>query len=253
MIHAQRFAARTLTLAVLCGFALGALLWMPSAWLAGLLPAEISCNRWAGRVWSGHCEGLSIRGSRSGDLRWVLSTPRATAAISLALPVRLDWSSGDSTARGVLVLALQRGRPSLRAMQAIELDLSLQTLRNALPASVQLGALAALEGRLRAVELSWSLDDSDRLQPVGVLRLEAARLLRGNIPLGDFVAEFSTSTETTHGTVRALGGPLRAAGEIQFAPSRAYSAVLRLEARSPSAAQALGIVGPFDATLEGRF
>ena len=127
------------------------------------------------------------------------------------------------------------------------------TLRNALPASVQIGPLAALEGRLQAAGLRWSLDAENRLQPSGEVRLEGVRLLRGDVALGDFVAEFSTSDATTRGSVRDLGGPLRAAGEIEFAPALAYSAVLRLEARSPSAAQALGIAGPFEAKIEGRF
>jgi hypothetical protein len=263
--QARRFAARTLAFAVLCGFALGALLWMPAVWIAGLLPADVSCGRWAGRVWLGRCEGLSIRGSRSGDLTWALGRPGATDKISLTFPVQLAWSIGDSSARGVLVLAPQRSGLSLRAMHAVELDLSLQTLRNALPASVQLGPLAALEGRLRAAELQGSLDGVDRLQAMGEVRLEDVRLLRGDIPLGDFAAKFSaptpsatpttptTSAMATRGSVRDLGGPLRAAGDIEFAPALAYSAVLRLEARSPSAAQALGIAGPFEAKLEGRF
>ena len=85
------------------------------------------------------------------------------------------------------------------------------------------------------------------------MRLEDVRLLRADIPLGDFALEFSTSSEATRGSVRDLGGPLRASGEIEFAPALAYSAVLRLEARSPSAAQALGIAGPFEVKLEGRF
>ena len=256
MTQARRFAARTLAFAVLCGFALGALLWMPAVWIAGLLPADVSCGRWAGRVWSGRCEGLSIRGSRSGDLTWALGRPGATDKISLTFPVQLAWSIGDSSARGVLVLAPQRSGLSLRAMHAVEVDLSLQTLRNALPASVQLGPLAALEGRLRAAELQGSLDGVDRLQAMGEVRLEDVRLLRGDIPLGDFAAKFSaptTSALATQGSVRDLGGPLRAAGDIEFAPALAYSAVLRLEARSPSAAQALGIAGPFEAKLEGRF
>lgn len=253
MTQARRFAVRTLAFAVFCGFAMGALLWLPSAWIAGLLPADVSCSHWAGRIWSGRCAGLSIRGSRSGDLTWALGRPRATDSISLTLPVQLAWSAGDSSARGVLVLAPQRSGSSVRAMHAVELDLSLQTLRNALPASVQIGPLAALEGRLQAAGLRWSLDAENRLQPSGEVRLEGVRLLRGDVALGDFVAEFSTSDATTRGSVRDLGGPLRAAGEIEFAPALAYSAVLRLEARSPSAAQALGIAGPFEAKLEGRF
>jgi len=252
VIQARRFAARTLAFAVLCGFVLGACLWLPAAWLAGLLPPEMSCSRWTGRVWSGRCEGLSVRGSRSGDLTWTLGTPQITGPISLTVPIQLGWSIGDSSARGLLVLAPQRSGSSLRAMHAVGLDLSLQTLRNALPANVQLGPLAALEGRLRTAELRWTLDGVDRLQPIGEVRLEDVRLLRGDIPLGDFAAKFSTSTEDTRGSVRDLGGPLRASGEIEFAPALAYSAVLRLEARSPSATQALGIAGPFEVKLEGR-
>lgn len=254
---APRLAARRLLMAVALGIALGAVLWWPAASLAVLMPPKVSCEQWSGSLWSGRCAGLSIDGSRSGNLDWSLRRPRLN---TLTLPVQLTWRAGDSNAEAIVLLTAQRPSPSLPAFEQLRLHLALQTLRSVLPSSMRLGPLASLEGWLETRDLQLHFDAMGTAQPRGELRLQDARWLRDDLALGDLLAEFQaldatqarTDAKSPGGMVRDLGGPLSLEGKINFAPAGAYRADFRLEARSPSAAQALGIVAPLEVTLEGR-
>lgn len=250
-----RSASRLVGFTLLVGLSIGCLLWLPAAWLSPLLPARLSCADLRGSVWSGRCVGLSVDGSRSGTVSWAISWPRfkSLTAPDLKLPLHLDWSSADSNARVTLLLAGDLGERPWPEIETADLDVSLQTVRNALPANVRLGPVTGVDGRLAARGLKLPSDLDGTLRPFGALRISNARLLRGDVSLGNFWVEFPRTTAASpHGAVRDLGGPLRVAGEIAFASAGAYSAVLRVEARSASAAHALGITGPFELKLEGR-
>lgn len=237
------FARRGCFLVFVAGLLVGILLWWPASWLAGWLPAGVSCSRWTGRLWTGGCEGLAIDGSRSGDVAWSLKAPRWN---SLTLPLQLTWSAGTSRGSATLLVGFRGVAPVVRGMDDVDLSVSLQDVRNALPTQLRLGAVASFDGRLETRGLRLNFDESDRLVAAGALRIRGARYLRGNSPLGDLLARFPD------GAITDLGGPLRIEGRVEFAPARAYRADLRVEARSASLAQALGIAAPFEIKFEGR-
>ena len=257
MSSARRVAARWLAVPLAFGLLAALLWWLPMRWVAALLPTGIGCEQWSGTLWAGGCAGLSIRGSRSGELAWRLQA----APNSLQLPLALAWRAGDSRAQGAVridLAGLLFGAASPTAMlsrvEVRELDVSLQTLRNALPANLRLGAVAALEGRVRTAGLQLAVDARQTLQARGELRLVALRLLRADLPLGDFWVRFESPPppQPARGSLRDLGGPLQVAGNIEFRVERAYVAILSVAARSPAAARALGVAEPFEIKVEGR-
>lgn len=234
-------AARRLFPLLLAGLLAGVVVWLPASVLSALLPAGLRCDALVGSVWNGRCAGLSLRGSRSGDLSWVLRSPSLR---SWRLPVQFAWQRGDSSIEGVLSIAFA-GVETLHISRA---DVSLQTLRDALPADLALRAVAGLAGRLQGNGVELRLQ-SARLQGVqGRLTLRNTRLLRLDAVLGDFAAEL----QGNRGRFTDLGGPLQLAGELRLEADGRYRVDAKVEARAPALRQALGLVKPAELAIEGR-
>jgi hypothetical protein len=232
---------RLIAASLLAGLLAGCLYWLPAALFAWALPRDLHCDRISGSVWKGRCSGLGIRGSRSGELFWALQPPRWAP---VALPASVAWRSGDSRVDGVLTIGVQ-GLSELRIAGA---ELSLQTLRDALPADVGIGPLAGVAGRLQAnaLTIQWRADRVSGIRGSALLR--DARLLRFDVGVGNFGAEFSG----TAGTVRDLGGPLELAGDMQLGAEGRYQIKARVSARTPRLRESLSLAAPVDLAIEGQ-
>lgn len=231
---------RLLALPLLAGLVIGALVWLPVRLLEGLLPPALRCAQLVGSLWQGQCVGLSVRGSRSGELRWVVRMPQLADA---ALPIDVLWSSGSSRLEGRLAVTTDaRAR-----FDVIQARISLQEVRDALPADISLGALAGVAGELQTTDLTLQLTGGQLVGVRGEVRLLGTRLLRSAAELGDFAAEF----RDTRGTVRDLGGPLQLRGEVQLDSGR-YVVQARAEPRSTGMRQVLAIPTHVDIEVEGR-
>ncbi len=234
-------AKRRLVLLLLAGLLAGVVVWLPASVIAALLPAGLRCDALVGSVWNGRCAGLGVRGSRSGDLSWALGVPSLRP---LRLPVQLTWQRGDSFIMGLVSFSLA----GVEAVRIERADVSLQTLRDALPADLALRAVAGLAGRLQGNGVELRLQ-SARLQGVqGRLSLRDARLLRFDAALGDFAADL----QGNRGRVVDLGGPLQLVGELRLEPDGRYRVDAKVEARAPALRQALGLVKPTELAIEGR-
>lgn len=220
----------------------GFIVWLPAAILKPWMPADLACASWTGTVWRGACEGLSVRGSRSGTLRWdVIDIAFLDPGVTLDLGWRRDRSSASArlTYRGV-------SRSMLDVGQA---NIEVQTLRDALPADVVLGPLAALSGTLVAEDVAVEFDAEGPTSLRGAIVLRQARLLRPNAPIGDFEARLNERAVTLHD----LGGPLAVTGRLALSGARSYRGTVRIEARSPSLATVLPGGLAMDAEIDGRF
>jgi hypothetical protein len=232
---------RTIAAALLAGLLAGCLFWLPAALFARALPKDLHCARISGSVWNGHCSGLSIRGSRSGELSWALQPPRWTP---LGQPISIAWRLGDSRVDGVLTLGAQ----GLSELQIVGADLSLQTVRDALPADLGIGPLAGVAGRLQtnALTIQWHAARVNAIRGSALLR--DARLLRFDVGVGNFGADFSG----TAGTARDLGGPLEVAGEMQLGAEGRYQIKARVSTRTPQLRESLSLAAPVDLAIEGQ-
>lgn len=220
----------------------GGLIWLPARVLTIVMPASMSCASWHGTLWHGQCEGVSLDNSRSGDLTWQMKTPHVSP-----LAARIDWHWRRDTS--YVTGALRVTVSGETAVQVHGASLSLQTLRDAMPARIALGPLTGIAGTVATDGLTIVWVPSGLRSASGPLILREARLLRDDAPLGDFTAAF----EGRAGVLRDLGGPLRLSGRIELTGPRAFRAKVRLEPRS-SGFTSLTLGGqPTEAEIEGQF
>lgn len=233
---------RRLALPLALGALGGGFIWLPACVLSTVMPASFSCASWHGTVWHGQCEGVSLDNSRSGDLTWQIKTP-----IVNPLAARIDWHwrRDASYATGALRV-MASGDTSVQVHEA---SLSLQTLRDAMPARIALGPLTGISGTLATNELTIVWAPNGLRSASGPLHLREARLLRDDAPLGDFTAVF----EGRAGVLRDLGGPLRLNGRIELTSPRAFRAKVRLEPRSKALTSLILGGQPTEAEIEGQF
>ena len=232
--------SRLLVVPLLAGLLIGSVLWWPARFLTGLLPPGLHCAQLAGSLWRGRCLGLSLRGSRSGDLRWQIRMPQFAAGV---LPVDIVWAAGESRLQG----RLSAGTGGRFQLEVASARVSLQEARDALPADISLGALAAVAGTLHTDGLTLRGVDGRLLGIRGTAVLRSTRLLRSAVELGDFAAEL----RDTRGTLRDLGGPLQLRGELQLDAGR-YLVRARAEPRTATLRNTLGIATHIDIDVEGR-
>ncbi|MBM4230776.1 MAG: type II secretion system protein N [Gammaproteobacteria bacterium] len=231
---------RGLVLALIgSGAVVGLLIWLPARFFGALLPADLRCTELSGSLWAGQCHGLSIRGSRSGDLRWQIHRPQWQP---FKANISVVWTVGVEAK----VSAELHGRVTL---QLTRVQLPLQSLRDAMPADVTLGPIAAVAGRLESRGLEIGLDERGRLASLrGTAELRNTRLLRYNAEIGDFAAEFSGVT----GRIKDLGGPLMLAGEARLTEPGAYAAMLRVTPKAAGLLPALPPNAPIEISIDGR-
>lgn len=226
---------------LLAGLLAGFLYWLPAALFSWALPRDLHCDTLSGSLWNGHCSGLSVRGSRSGEFSWRLQWPRWQP---IGLPVTLAWQRGDSRFDGILTL----GAKGPAHLQVSSADLSLQTVRDALPADLGVGPLAAVAGRLQtsALAVQWQAGRISGIRGTALLR--DGRLLRFDVDVGSFSAEFTGNA----GTLRDLGGPLELAGDLRLGDDGRYQINARVSARTNRLRNTLSIMAPLDFNIEGR-
>lgn len=241
---------RLIIMLVVSGALVGFLIWLPARFFAALLPAGVQCSELSGSVWAGQCTGLSIRGSRSGEVHWQLHRPQWQPFIA---NIGFVWSpKGGATASpsGAGVTGLIAARLDGRvALQIDSAQLSLQALRDAMPADLTLGPLAAVAGKLESRGLLIELDECRQLAALrGAVALRGTRLLRFNAAIGDFVAEFAGVT----GRIKDQGGPLMLAGEARLTEPGAYKATLRATPKITGLLPALPGGVPLEISVDGR-
>lgn len=230
----------TLTLLAL-GVFVGAILWLPASVLAAFFPKSMTCADLTGTVWRGQCSELSVRGSRSGSMIWQI---HATTNRPAGLRVELLWQKSASIAHGTLTSPLSRA-PSLRFGESV---IDLQTLRNALPANLALGALAGVSGTLDTSNLLFEFQSGTLARLTGELVLRDARLLKSGAAIGPFLGQFSGA----EGMIRDLGGALGLSATVNISAGT-FRAKLRLEPRTANVLPGFGAGAPIEADVEGRF
>jgi len=227
---------------ILIGAVVGFLWWLPARLFAPLLPGELRCTTITGSLWHGGCEGLAVRGSRSGDLRWSLHWPRGWPLVAEA---DFLWTRDDARVSGVVTLATT----DLATVRLAEVRVPLQTLRDAMPADVALGPLASVAGRLETQDLVLALDQRGQLTALnGSVILRETRLLRWDAAIGDYSGAFAGTT----GTLRDLGGPLALQGDARIGAPGSYAVSLRVTPRVAGLIPALPPGGPIEITIDGR-
>jgi len=235
---------------VVSGALVGFVVWLPARFFDPLLPPDLRCSELGGSVWAGRCEGLSIRGSRSGTLHWQIERPlwqplRANVGFVWTPRSSESDSMGAAGVRGELRATLD-GRV---AVYLSSVQLPLQTLRDALPADVTLGPIAAVAGRLESRGLLIELDGRSQLTALrGTVSLRDTRLLRYDAAIGDFDAELSGVV----GRIKDRGGPLKLAGEARLTEPGTYTATLRVIPRITGVLPALPGGSPLEISVDGR-
>ncbi len=242
---------RGLLVALIVGGALvGFLVWLPARFFAALMPADLRCGELSGSFWTGRCRGLSIRGSRSGDVYWQIHRPewqpwRAHVGFVWIPKSDVPGGTADAGVTGTITARLD-GRLSVQLSSA---QLSLQALRDAMPADVTLGPIAAVAGRLESCGLQIELDERRRLAALrGRVELRVTRLLRFDAQIGDFAAEFSGLT----GRIEDLGGSIGLVGDARLTEPGAYAVTLRVTPRVTGLLPALPGGAPLEISVDGR-
>jgi len=218
----------------------GVILWPPATVITRSLPKSITCADLSGTVWRGQCSGLSVRGSRSGAIQWHIRAPDNSPA---GLRVDLMWKKSESLAQGTLTLPLS-GASSLRVgNSAVEL----QTLRNALPADLILGALVGVSGTLNTSNLLLEFESGRGAGLTGNIILYNARLLKSGASIGPFSGQFRGAD----GSLRDLGGALGLSATVKISDG-AFRSLFRLVPRDASVLRGFSASTPLEAEVEGR-
>lgn len=232
---------RTIAL-ILIGAVVGFLWWLPARLFAPLLPGQLRCAAITGSLWHGGCAGLTVRGSRSGDLRWRLHWPTDWP---LEASADFLWTRDEARATGVVTLM----STGLATVKLAEVRLPLQTLRDAMPADLTLGPLASVAGRLETQGLVVALDQRGQLTALnGSVTLRETRLLRWDAAIGDYVGIFAGTT----GTLRDQGGPLALQGDARIDSPGRYAVALRVTPRLAGLVPGLPAGSPVEITIDGR-
>lgn len=235
MSHWRRYAA------------LGAVAYL--AWLLALLPAalvahplaralpELTLHAVSGTVWSGHAASLELAGYGLQSLRW-------------------SWRP-DALWRGrlELQLSLADARVQARARAGLRLPgggYYVQDLRASLPAALVGGAAriepVQLGGTVVADVAELELQGERVRAAVGQLQWRDARLRAPEAqPLGGYAVRLQAGPKgELEGSVRDLGGPLLARGQVSVTFAGHYRVNLRLTAKSAadgSLRQGLALIG----------
>jgi hypothetical protein len=189
-------------------------LYLPAAWLAGALPADVRCGELGGSVWHGECLGLKYADVALGDATWNLGIG---SAITGRLVGAFDVRGSAFNARAE-VDASFRGSGVLRNIHA-NLNLDPGLIAQLPPdkrgtVTVNLGRLEVVDGAPRAIEGTIEVRD---FRQVGARPFE----------LGSYQAAFDGNSSSGPegplvGKLRDLGGPFAIEGTITLTPPRNY-------------------------------
>lgn len=200
-------------------------LYLPASWLAGALPAGVTCRQLGGSVWHGECLGMKYGELALGDAIWNIGAGRALTGRLVgdvdirgsALNVRSDVDSsfsGNGELRNVRGnLTLDPGLiPQLPPDKSgsVTVDLSRLAMAD--------GAPAAIAGNI----------DLRNLRQLGARPIELGSYqltFDGNAPDGGPLV----------GKVRDLGGPFALEGTVTLSPGRAYLVQGLIQGRSAEA------------------
>lgn len=233
---------RTIVLLGLAAFLLTLAFVMPARWVAVALPAHVQCGAWAGSIWHGQCEQLSISDNgrstlRLGSLRWKLH-PAALLRLSLSAEFQAAWAQGSAAGR---VLVRPGGKVQLRDIQGQS------TLDQEFFGSLPAGWNGRLE--LRQVEFDWDGGEVGRLG--GELTVHDLADGRGNA-LGSYQAQFPSSTTAPFtGELRDAGGPVQLQAQLVLDADRSWRLDGRMRVRdagNATLARRLDVLSPADAS-----
>lgn len=213
----------------IAAFLLALLAVLPARWVAGALPAQVTCAQWRGSVWRGGCNGLAL--ARPGAaplqldaLQWRVR-PLALFTLTLRADFSLRFAGGEASGR---LDARGGNRVSLRPLRfTAMLD---HRLAGALPA----GWNGALEGDIQEL----SLEGPTLRQLAGSLRVRDFNDGRG-AALGSYEVAFEPAAGAPFtGRLRDAGGPLEVAARLVVAADRSWTLDGTVAAR-PGASAAL--------------
>ncbi|HEY1874483.1 MAG TPA: type II secretion system protein N, partial [Steroidobacteraceae bacterium] len=167
---------------------------MPAAWVVPARGPQWACTSIDGSLWSGACAGLTVSGTRLGDLTWELHPVRLMAG---RLAAHLTVSHGPADAAADVELTLGQRLTARNVVADLPLD---PALLPSVPANlhgrahvelalaqVQRGIIRQLQGRIEARNLEERSGN--------------------NTPLGSYSVSFPGGSGDPIGTLRDLEGP----------------------------------------------
>lgn len=240
---------RTLLVVGLIVFVAVLALNLPASLLVSRLPPSITLEEPYGSIFSGGAAGLTANGTPLGALEW---TFRPLSLLGLAPGYHVVLTAPNGRAEGDV--AWRTG--GRLALDALHVDLPLETISAAAGQPVTLGGRGRVQATLRHAELNagW---------PVAV----DGQLTLGDLvppmlsqPIGSFVVAFPAPAAPADGALHArvsdAGGPLGVTGDLALKPDRTYVLEGRLTLRPGAPAdlsQALAMLGTPDARGERPF
>ncbi len=189
-------------------------LYLPAAWFASLLPAQVRCSELGGSIWHGECLGLEVQDSPLGDATWNFAPTRALSG-------RLV---GDVSVRGTMLNARAdldtdfRGVGELRNLNAqFPLDPAfVAQMPRDQRARIHADLQRLVIGEGGAIRAAQGLIELRDLRQVGVRPLD----------LGSYQVRFASPTaadgQPLEGALKDLGGPFTLKGTLTLTPPNAY-------------------------------
>lgn len=209
----------------LVAFALALIVVLPARWIEGALPAGVQCGRWAGSVWRGQCNELTLSDAgkvvmKLATLRWRLQ-PKALLGLKVSADFQSRWANGQASGRVVLSPG---GTIQLRDMVA-------STLLD----PTALGALPAGwsgQAQLARGEFDWKEGRIGRLG--GLLDVSGLTDRRGTA-LGSYRLDLPAgSTPPFTGQLTDIAGPVQVEARLELTAERNWSLEGRMRQRDPS-------------------
>jgi hypothetical protein len=211
---------------------------MPAAWVVPARGPQWACTSIDGSLWSGACAGLTVSGTRLGDLTWELHPVRLMAG---RLAAHLTVSHGPADAAADVELTLGQRLTARNVVADLPLD---PALLPSVPANlhgrahvelalaqVQRGIIRQLQGRIEARNLEERSGN--------------------NTPLGSYSVSFPGGSGDPIGTLRDLEGPLALEGTLRLTPAPGFELEGVIAARQgapPELVNSLRFLGSADAT-----
>ena len=207
---------RPLLLTLIAGtamFLVVLVLYLPAAWLRGLLPAQWQCADIGGSVWQGECLQLRVAGSPLGDASWNLS---AGSAFTGKLAGNVDVEGSAISVRADIDTSFS-GVGELRNLKAR------LTLDPALLPQLPRDQRGTVNAELKRVVLAQG--PAPRLLE-GFVELRDLRQVNAQpAELGSYRVDFDGAAApdgSVHGKLRDLGGPFAVEGSVTLTPPNNY-------------------------------
>ena len=183
---------------------------LPASWVVPAPPAPFACSAVEGSIWSGSCSGLTVQGTKMGDLAWSV---QALRLLSGKLSAHLVLTRANGSLHGDFAIGLDRNLTIRNAQADFPLD------RNTLlPATMR-----TLHGNARANIVFARVENGLITQLQGVIEVhDLEDRGRTVTPYGNYALTFPAGGASPPvGQLQDLGGPLAVQGTVKLMQGRA--------------------------------